>query len=88
MFELGSESIAWDLCSVGSLLGVTGVMAGLLGSVLTAMSWFWNGDAYLYFHDAGTLLLILVIPLLIIGASCLDEADDLHGSSKYSVKSE
>ena len=53
-----------------------GIVAGLLGSIITAVAWFtgpeWHG--YLLQRD-GTILLVLNIPLLIFGAHCLDLMD-------------
>ena len=53
-----------------------GVCAGVLGSILTAVAWFtgavWHGHSLQRF---GTILLFLTIPLLVLGAHCLDLLD-------------
>lgn len=48
-------------------------MAPIIGSVLTAISWFvdpmWHGFSL---HAAATALFVLTFPLLLLGAHCLD----------------
>jgi hypothetical protein len=64
-----------DWCSIGAAAGLGGgIIAALLGSVLTALSWFAGEGARLE-KVLGTVLLVLSIPLLIIGAQCLDMLD-------------
>jgi hypothetical protein len=70
-----------------------GVVAGLLGSVAVALSGTlltlagWLADdtgAQHWLSTAGSMLLFLTIPLLILGAFCLDwlEKDTSHRDSK------
>src|SRR6266403_4379541 len=64
----------WNWRAAGAVFGLScGIIAPLIGSVLTAIAWFtapeWHG---LSFHRGGTILLFLTIPLLIFGAHCLD----------------
>jgi len=53
-----------------------GIISPLIGSVLTAISWVtgatWHGLAV---QRIGTVLLFLTIPLLLLGAHCLDRSD-------------
>jgi hypothetical protein len=64
-----------DWCSLGAVAGLAGgIIAALLGSVLTALSWFAEDASHLD-KILGTVLLVLTIPLLVIGAQCLDLLD-------------
>jgi len=50
-----------------------GLLATLSGSLLTAASWFAsNAGARQWLSTAGTVLLCLTIPLIILGAFCMD----------------
>jgi hypothetical protein len=67
----------WNWRAAGSVFGLScGIIAPLIGSVLTAIAWFtgpeWHGFAIQHY---GTVLLFLTIPLLIFGAHCLDLMD-------------
>lgn len=64
-----------DLRSCGALIGLCGVIAGLMGSILTAISWIGHRELRFYFSTAGTILLLLTLPMLLIGAACLDRAE-------------
>ena len=65
-----------DWCSLGAAAGLGGgVVTALSGSVLTALSWF-GGTASHPEKVLGSVLLVLTIPLLIIGAQCLDALDE------------
>jgi len=71
-YNLPERVSHWKI--IGSLFGVFGgLMAPILGSVLTVVSWFadpsWHG---LSLHIAGTTLFVLTFPLLVLGAHCLD----------------
>lgn len=64
----------WTLKTGSAAAGFCGgVLAGVLGSLLTAIAWFtgavWHGHSL---QRAGTILLFLTIPLLVLGAHCLD----------------
>jgi hypothetical protein len=53
-----------------------GLVAPILGSILTIFSWFTNSAWHgLSFRNVSTLLFVLAIPLLILGAHCLDLLD-------------
>lgn len=68
-----SRSRVWDWRSLGAVCGLAGgVIAALLGSLLTAGSWFTSSGGNSFIHTLGALLLFLTIPLLCLGAHCLD----------------
>jgi len=67
----------WTWRASGAVFGLScGIISPLIGSVLTAISWFtgpvWHG---FFIQRYGTVLLFLTIPLLIFGAHCLDLMD-------------
>jgi hypothetical protein len=65
----------WTLYSVGAICGLSGgFITCLLGSLLTALAWLSSGSQG---HEAtaGTALLAMTIPLLVLGAHCLDLVD-------------
>ena len=57
----------------GLICLISGALAPVIGSLLTAMSWLIgrNNIGY-WFHRLGSVFLISTIPLLIIAAFCLD----------------
>lgn len=64
--------------SIGAAFGLfAGLAAPMLGSVFTLISWAmdssWHG---LSLHSIGTSLFVVAIPLLILGAHCLDLLDN------------
>jgi hypothetical protein len=67
----------WTLVSIGAGLGFAGgIGAALLGSILTAMSWFIRSSFHGFTLQRGsTVLMCLTIPLLFFGAHCLDLLD-------------
>ena len=75
----------WTWRATGAVFGLScGIISPLIGSVLTAISWFtgpeWHG---FFIQRYGTVLLFLTIPLLIFGAHCLDLMDKQdEGASK------
>ncbi len=67
----------WTWRSGGAVGGLCfGIICPIIGSIFTAIAWFtgpeWHG---LFIQRDGTVLLFLTIPLLIIGAHCLDLID-------------
>jgi hypothetical protein len=67
----------WNWKNCAAVFGLcAGFAAPILGSIVTAISWFkdpsWHG---LSLHQAGTTLFVLTLPLLILGAHCLDLLD-------------
>ena len=68
----------WNWKNGAAAFGLAaGFIAPILGSIVTVISWFrdpvWH---HVYLHQAGTTLFVLTLPLLIIGAHCLDLLDN------------
>ena len=59
-----------------------GIVAALIGSVLTAMTWFLGAQLHPWIHGTGTALLIATIPLLIFSGYCLDWSEGEEGGEK------
>jgi hypothetical protein len=82
MITSGAGRRSSDWCSVGAVAGLTGgIVATILGSILTALSWFSEDGAHAE-KVAGTVLLVLTIPLLVVGAQCLDLMDKKKESAR------
>ncbi|HMF57089.1 MAG TPA: hypothetical protein VK619_12165 [Pyrinomonadaceae bacterium] len=65
----------WTCASIGGIFCLAGgIVAAILGSVLTAITWVTgvDGSHGLFLHRFGTVLLFLTIPLIAVGAHCLD----------------
>jgi hypothetical protein len=60
--------------AVGVVVGLAGGLGtGIFGAVITLTSWItWTESLRHYEQALGTALLILTIPLLALGAHCLD----------------
>ncbi len=70
--EIGKLT-SWSWEAIAALCCFAGGMAtGTLGSVLTALSWIVGGEVHPWVHVAGTILLLLTIPLLIFSGYCMD----------------
>lgn len=72
----------WGWKSRGAVLGLFGgFTAPVIGSIVTAISWFsdpaWHSISL---HQAGTSLFVVTLPLLILGAHCLDLLDKDKGT--------
>ena|SRR5690242_6388052 len=68
---------AWNWKNGTAAFGLSaGFIASIAGSIITVISWFrdpvWHHVAL---HQAGTTLFVLALPLLILGAHCLDLLD-------------
>lgn len=71
--ELRTKNRSWERQSCGVIAGLGGgILAGVVGSLVTFASWFMGGRIGQFEHLAGTVLLLLTIPLLVLGAHCLD----------------
>jgi len=80
----------WTWRSSGAVFGLGGgIIAPVLGSVFTAITWFtgpeWHGMSL---HRYGTVLLFLTIPLLIFGAHCLDLMDRQAAKARKSRRNQ
>ena len=69
---------SWNWKSSGAVIGLCGgLTAPIFGAVVTLVSWFidpvWHG---MFLHQAATSLFFLAIPLLVLGAHCLDLLDN------------
>ncbi|HLN98968.1 MAG TPA: hypothetical protein VK208_10950 [Pyrinomonadaceae bacterium] len=49
-----------------------GIIAALIGSILTAVTWVIGAQMHPWVRGLGTALLILTIPLLILAGYCMD----------------
>jgi hypothetical protein len=70
--ELARDNWTWK--SYGAIGGLLcGLSAPILGSLFTIVSWFsdpsWHG---LHLRSAGTVMFAVAIPLMAVGAHCLD----------------
>ena len=74
---LWTRRTGWTWQAVGAAAGLGGgVLAAAAGSLLSALAWA-HGDqsSGLSQHGVGSILLLSTIPLLVIGAHCLDLLD-------------
>jgi hypothetical protein len=67
----------WNWKNFAAVFGLcAGFIAPILGSIVTAVSWFkdpsWHGVSL---HQVSTTLFVSTLPLLILGAHCLDLLD-------------
>jgi len=79
-------SASLDKCSAGAVLGLAGgIISGCVGAVLSVSAWF-EGTAGIgaYLRTAGTVLFVLMIPLLVFGAHCLDMFEKRKKSERES----
>lgn len=77
------ENRPWDWRSIEAVVGLAGGLGvGLSGMALTAVSWF-AGEAF-YARPLGTVLLLMMIPLLVFGAHCLDLTEKTKDAERRS----
>jgi hypothetical protein len=71
----------------GSAVGVLGgAAAPLFGSILMAAGWFFpEGGARHWLFLSGSFLLFLTIPLIILGASCLDWVEKTELQDRHKI---
>jgi hypothetical protein len=72
------EAISACCCFAG------GISAAVLGSLLTAATWILGAPAHPWVRGAGTVLLIVTIPLLILAGYCLDWMEQKRENAKRS----
>jgi hypothetical protein len=70
----------WEITAACCFGG--GIGAALIGSVLTAMTWFLGAALHPWLRGTGTALLIATIPLLIFSGYCLDWGEKRKHSFK------
>lgn len=67
---------AWSWPATGGALCFAGgILAALVGSLLTASTWILGGQLHPWIRSSGTVLLIITIPLLIFAGYCMDWAE-------------
>lgn len=64
----------WE-AAVGICCFIGGILAAVLGSLLTASGWIIGAEVHPWIHAAGTALLIVTIPLILFAGFCLDWAE-------------
>jgi hypothetical protein len=68
------QTCPWDCRTWGTILGIGGGIAAVVfGSALTAVAWLGGGGPYA--GTVGAALLFAMIPLLFVGALCLDSEE-------------
>lgn len=65
---------SWEAMG-GACFFVAGIVAPLLGSLLTASGWIFGADVHPWLHAAGTALFVIAIPLILVAGVCLDWAE-------------
>jgi hypothetical protein len=71
---LATRRGGWTWQAVGAVSGLAGgIIAAAIGALLSACAWMQGAETGgLSLHGAGSILLLSTIPLLILGACCLD----------------
>ena len=82
MNKQGTKARLWSweagaVCCFGG-----GMLAALIGGILTAMTWFLGGQLHPLLRGTGTALMIATIPLLIFSGYCLDWSEREEGGEK------
>lgn len=82
---LAQRQQIWDWRTFGAIFGLSaGIISVTIGSLMTVVSWFQSPVGNSYAKIIGTVLLLLTIPLLILGAHCLDLAKKQADKTKKS----
>ena len=71
---LGARKGMWTWPTAGAMCGLGGCMvAAAFGTLLLTLAWAMRDESSgLSLHGIGSILLLATIPLLILGACCLD----------------
>jgi len=73
MNKQGTKFTPWTWKAMGAACSFSGgILAALIGSVLTASTWILGAAAHPWVRGLGTVFLILTIPLLILAGYCMD----------------
>jgi len=74
----------WSWWHVGASLGIgAGLLGGLLGFILTTLTWLAGNElAASNIGLIGTSLIVGIIPLMILGAHSLDKIDSIKASKR------
>lgn len=69
-----AKGAAWMWQAIGAVCGlVIGLVAFIFGSVFTVIGWIASpGTIGLFLGEYGVVMFLIGVPLLIIGAHCLD----------------
>jgi hypothetical protein len=72
-----AKRFGWTWQATGAILGLSGgLIAIVFGAVFTILNWFAeSATARSFLKEYGTIVFLLAIPLLILGAHCLDLLD-------------
>jgi hypothetical protein len=72
-----AKSLGWTWQAMGAVVGLAGGLVTIVfGSVFSIISWFTKSKSIgSFLGKYGTTLFLLAIPLLILGAHCLDLLD-------------
>jgi hypothetical protein len=71
---------SWEAAG-GACCFVAGIVAALLGSLLTASGWVLGAALHPWIHATGTLFLFAAIPLILFAGFCLDWAERERGKA-------
>jgi hypothetical protein len=80
--RIWSWQVAAAICCFGG-----GIVAGIVGGVLTAITWFIGAALHPWLHAAGTAFMIATIPLIIFSGYCLDWNERTEGSREQHLES-
>lgn len=59
--------------TAGAILSFcAGILAGIVGTVLSASAWILGSEQHPWMRGLGTALLVITIPLLIFAGYCMD----------------
>jgi hypothetical protein len=73
MNEQRTKFTPWTWEATGAACSFSGgIIAALIGSVLTVSTWILGAAAHPWLRGLGTAFLILTIPLLILAGYCMD----------------
>jgi len=71
--EFGGAKFVWSWEAVSACCCFAGgILAAVVGSVLTAITWLVHVEVHPWLRASGTALLIVAIPMLIMAGYCLD----------------
>jgi hypothetical protein len=70
----------------GACCFLAGILAPVLGMLLTASGWIFGVAVHPWIHLAGTALLIVAIPLILFAGFCLDWAEREQKKAAHDAK--
>jgi hypothetical protein len=83
----GARKGMWAWPTSGAVCGLAGgVIAAISGTLLLAIAWVMGDESSgLSLHGTGNILLLSTIPLLILGACCLDVVEKGEEKEQHSI---